>query len=458
MDTRVEKDLIGTKEIGSDVVWGIHTQRACDNFPLSMLRVSKRFICAYVTVKKACALASKDLGYLDGVVADAIIAACDQLIADYTSDYFPVDALQGGAGTSTNMNVNEVLANLANLLCEKKLGSYDVVHPIEHVNLYQSTNDTYPSALKIACIELLRQLSSQIEKVQGAFQSKEKSFASIITIGRTELQDAVPITLGAQFASFAEAFARDRWRTFKCEERIRTITLGGTAVGTGLTAPRDYIFLVVEKLRTITGLGLARAENMVDQTANTDPFVEISGILKAHAQNLIKIAGDLRLLHYFGEIKLEAVQAGSSVMPGKVNPVICESMIQVGMKIIANDYLITDACSRGTLQINEFMPIISHALLESLEIAQAANSIFATHIERIEADADVCKRKSCTSEALITAFVPSIGYEKATDLMRAFKASNQKDIVQFLHEHLDPKLIERVLSPTAITALGYTNE
>jgi aspartate ammonia-lyase len=458
MGKRVEKDLIGSKEIDDSVVWGIHTERAQENFPISRLRLSKNFICAYIAVKKACAQANKDLGYLDVHIADMIIRACDELVSAYDPIFFPVDALQGGAGTSTNMNVNEVIAHRANELLQKEFGAYATIHPIEHVNLYQSTNDTYPTALKIACIELLRHLSSAIEKVQGALQRKEKMFAAIITLGRTELQDAVPITLGSQFASFAEAFARDRWRTFKCEERIRTVNLGGTAVGTGLTAPRDYIFLVIEKLRTVTGLGLARAENMVDHTANTDSFVEISGILKAHAQNLIKISGDLRLLHYFGEIRLTQVQAGSSIMPGKVNPVICESLIQVGMKIIANDHLITDACSRGTLQMNEFMPVISYALLESLEIASAANMIFAEHIDGIQADSELCKKKSGSSAALITAFLPYIGYEKATDLIRDFKESGRSDLVGFLSHQLDEELVKKVLSPHSITSLGFKKD
>ena len=287
------------------------------------------------------------------------------------ADQFPVDALQGGAGTSTNMNVNEVIANRAIEILGGARGEYSRVHPIEDVNLNQSTNDTYPTALKVSAITGLRRLSEAIAGLQGAFQEKERQFAAIVTIGRTELQEAVPITLGAEFSGFAEAVSRDRWRTFKCEERLRVVNIGGTAVGTGISAPRSYIFLVIERLRDVTGLGLARGENLLDQTANADCFVEVSGILKAHAASLVKICNDLRLLSLLGEMRVPGAQAGSSIMPGKVNPVLLEAGIQAGMKVMANDALIADACSRGSLQINEFLPLVSFALHESLDLLAA---------------------------------------------------------------------------------------
>ncbi len=254
--------------------------------------------------------------------AEAIINACDEIAKGRFSDQFPVDALQGGAGTSTNMNLNEVIANRAIEILGGNKGDYSLIHPLEDVNLHQSTNDVYPTAIKVAGIYRLRDLAKAIAELQGAFQEKEKEFAGIIKIGRTELQEAVPITLGAEFSAFAEAISRDRWRTFKCEERLRVVNLGGTAVGTGLAAPQDYIFLVIEKLREVTGLGLSRGENLPAETANADSFVEVSGILKAHAVNLLKIANDLRLMNLLGEIKLPQLQAGSSIMPGKVNPVL----------------------------------------------------------------------------------------------------------------------------------------
>ena len=229
-------------------------------------------------------------------------------------------------------------------------------------------------------------MSKAISCLQGAFQEKEKEFAAIVKLGRTELQEAVPITLGAEFSAFAEAFSRDRWRTFKCEERLRVVNLGGTAVGTGLAAPRNYIFLAIEKLREVTGLGLSRGENILGETANADTFVEVSAILKAHAVNLIKIANDLRLMNLLGEIHLPHLQAGSSIMPGKVNPVLAEAAIQTGIKVIANDGIVTETAARGTLQINEFLPLLAHALLESLDLLININGLLTEHVRAIMAE------------------------------------------------------------------------
>ncbi len=367
-EKRIEHDFLGSLEIPADAYWGIHTQRAITNFPISSLKVNDALIKSLALTKKACCLANLETGHLAAEKGKAIIAACDEIAAGALSDQFPVDALQGGAGTSTNMNVNEVIANRAIEFLGGQKGNYSLLHPLEDVNLHQSTNDVYPTALKVAAIYRLRDLSSAIAGLQGSFQEKEKEFAAIVKLGRTELQEAVPITLGAEFSAFAEAFSRDRWRTFKCEERLRVVNLGGTAVGTGLAAPRNYIFLVIEKLREVTGLGLSRGENILGETANADSFVEVSGILKAHAVNLIKISNDLRLMNLLGEIRLPQLQAGSSIMPGKVNPVLTEAAIQTGIKVIANDGIITETAARGTLQINEFLPLLAHSLLESLDL------------------------------------------------------------------------------------------
>jgi aspartate ammonia-lyase len=278
-DKRIEYDFLGALEISADAYWGIHTQRAIHNFPISGIKVNSRLIKSLAQIKNSCCLANRETGFLSKEKTEAIITACDEITAGKLSDQFPIDALQGGAGTSTNMNMNEVIANRAIEILSGNKGDYTIIHPLEDVNLHQSTNDVYPTAIKVSAIFRLRDLSKAIANLQGAFQEKEKESSSIVKLGRTELQEAVPITLGAEFSAFAEAFSRDRWRTFKCEERLRVVNLGGTAVGTGLAAPRDYIFLVIEKLREVTGLGLSRGENILSETANADVFVEVSGIL-----------------------------------------------------------------------------------------------------------------------------------------------------------------------------------
>ncbi len=443
MRTRIEKDLLGEKKLPADAPWGIHTARAMENFPIPGSSVNPRLLRTYAQVKKACALANKELGFLSNAKASAILSACDEfLISNFQ---IPLSSLQGGAGTSTNMMVNEVIGNLAK------------AHPIEEVNLHQSTNDTYPTALKIAAIQGVRELGAAFAELQGAFQKQEKRFSSVPILGKTELVDAVPLTLGAQFASFAEAFARDRWRTFKCEERLRTVNLGGTAIGTGLTAPRSYIFLVVEKLREATGLGLSRAENMVEATANADCFVEVSGILNAAAVNLIKVSDDLRRLAMLGEIKLPAVQAGSSIMPGKINPVILESVMQIGIKVKANNNIVADCAARGSLQICEFMPLLAEALLESIDLLIAAAQMLAKHAEGIDADQGKCLERLYASPEIITAFVPMLGYDRCSELFKQFEQHGKGNLREFLEKELGEKIVNKTLSPQNLMSLGYRN-
>ena len=441
-----------------EAYYGIHTQRAVENFVLSGKKTSSALIRALALIKKAAAETNHELKYLSAPQVKAIVTACDEIMDGGLAGEFPVDALQGGAGTSTNMNINEVIANRAIELMGGQKGDYSLIDPLAQVNLHQSTNDVYPTALKIACIYSLRTLSQTITAVQGAFQRKEKDFAGIVKIGRTELQEAVPITLGAEFSAFAEAFARDRWRTFKSEERLRVVNIGGTAVGTGLGAPKTYIFQVIEKLRALSGLGISRNENVVDATANADSFVEVSGILKAHAVNIIKIANDLRLLNLLGEIKLPELQAGSSIMPGKVNPVVTEAAIQTGIKVIANDSIITQAVSRGTLQISEFMPVIAEAMLESLELLNNADIMLLKLIDGVTADESRCREYFEKSPALITAFLPHLGYEKAGQIIKEFKESGRTNLKEFLLEKLGAELVEKVLSPYSLVALGYRDD
>jgi aspartate ammonia-lyase len=455
MDTRIEHDMLGEKVLPSSVYWGIHTQRAIENFSLSGRRVSLSLIRAIAMVKKACAKANSDLGYLAPEKAQVIMAACDEIVAGELQGHFPVDALQGGAGTSTHMNVNEVLANRGLEMMGHAKGDYKELHPLDDVNLHQSTNDVYPTAVKVAAIIQLRSLSAGIAELQGALQRKEKEFASIVKLGRTEMQDAVPLTLGAEFSGWAEAIGRDRWRTFKCEERLRVVNMGGTAVGTGIGAPRDYIFLVIEKLREVTGLGLSRAENVVGETANADVFVEVSGILKAHAVDILKVANDLRLMNMLGEIKLPAVQAGSSIMPGKVNPVVLEAAVQAALKVFANDMLVTEAASRGTGQIVEFMPLLADALLGSLELLSNTSVMLVRHIDGVTADESRCRYYFDRSRTIITAFLPVVGYDRCNELLKEFDAAEEENLRAFLTARLGVETVDKVLSPHNLVGLGY---
>jgi len=372
-----------------------------------------------------------------------------------------VDALQGGAGTSTNMNVNEVLANRALQILGRPLGDYATLDPVDDLNLHQSTNDTYPTALRVAAIGLLRRLEREVIALLEEFQKREKEMAGIVKVGRTQLQDAVLTTLGREMSAYAEAFARDRWRIYKCEERLRVVNLGGTAIGTGLAAPRTYIFRAIDHLRDITGLGLARAENLVEATQNTDAFVEVSGILKALASNLLKIATDLRLLSSgpeggIGELRLPPRQAGSSIMPGKVNPVIPEAVSQAAMVVMANDQTITIACSMGNLELNAFLPVIADALLGSLTLLAQACLIFRTLcVAGLEADAERCRRHVESATASVTALVEGIGYEAATRVAEEAQAMG-KTVRQVVIDRglLTGPQFDALVSSEAVTRLG----
>ena len=436
-DFRKEHDLLGERSVPASALHGIHTERALENFPLAHRPVHPMLIHAFGAVKLACARTNHELGRWDDATFHAVEAACSEMMEGMLDGHVVVDALQGGAGTSTNMNVNEVLANRALQLLGRPLGDYATLDPVDDLNLHQSTNDTYPTALRVAGIWQLRRLEREVVALLEEFQRKEKETAGVVKIGRTQLQDAVLITLGREMSAYAEAFARDRWRIYKCEERLRVVNLGGTAVGTGLAAPRQYIFRVIDHLKDITGLGLARAENLVEATQNTDVFVEVSGILKALASNLLKIATDLRLLSSgpdggLGEIRLPARQAGSSIMPGKVNPVIPEAVSQAAMAVMANDQAITMACSMGNLELNAFLPLIADALLGSLSLLENACRIFRTLcVAGIVADEERCRRSVESSTASVTALVEIIGYEAATDVALAARAGGKsvRDVV-----------------------------
>lgn len=451
---RIEHDALGSLPVPVSAYWGIHTERARANFRLSGRLVAMELVHALATVKRAAAVTNAALGYLDQAQAEAIGRACLDVEEGRLDGEFPLDALQGGAGTSTNMNVNEVVANRALEILGRPKGDYAVVHPLDHVNLHQSTNDVYPTALRLAALRGLQALAADIEALQGTFQAKEADFASVVKLGRTEWMGAVPMTLGAEFGAFAEAFARDRWRVFKCQERIRVVNLGGTGVGTGLGAPREYIFGVTETLRGMTLLPLCRAENLVDATANQDALVEVAGILKAHACNLVKVAGDLRHLASLGEVVLPPLQAGSSFMPGKVNPVALEAVIQSALWAEAQEGLIAQAVQRGTLQICEFMPLVADSLLGMLRALGAATRTLTAQARTLEAGRESCLRALEAAPTLVTALLPVLGYEKAGELSREFAGSGRSDVRAFLVERLGRETMDRCLSPETLTRLG----
>jgi aspartate ammonia-lyase len=422
--TRTEHDLLGTMEVPADAYYGIHTMRAAANFTLSGLRVHPELIRSLALVKKAAAITNQRVGGLPEAKAKAICQACDEVIEGQWQDQFIVDAFQGGAGTSTNMNANEVLANRAIEILGGAKGDYSVIHPNDDVNLSQSTNDVYPTALKLAAIRLLLPVIEDMSRLQGALQEKEAEFANVLKVGRTEMQDAVPVTLGQEFSAWAQAVQRDWWRLHVVEEKLRQINLGGTAVGTGLNADRRYVLSAWDVLRDLTNLGLARAENMIDQTQNADVFVEVSGLLKTAAVNLAKIAADLRLLSSgpragLGEIVLPERQAGSSIMPGKVNPVITEAVTQIAYQVMANDQAITLAAQAGQLELNAFLPLIAHNLFQQLDLLHAGVSTFIERcVSGIQARAEFCRQQVEGSYGLVVAAAPYIGYELASEVAR----------------------------------------
>jgi aspartate ammonia-lyase len=418
-------------------------------------------ILGVVTVKKAAALTHRKLESYPREIADAIVQACDEILAGQWEDQFRVDALQGGAGTSTNMNVNEVIASRAAEILGGRRGDSALVHPLDHVNCCQSTNDVYPTALKIAAIGLLRPLSQTFASLQEALQEKEQEFAGVLKLGRTQLMDALPMMAGQGFGAYAKAVARDRWRLYKAEERLREVNIGGTAIGTGMNAPVKFIFTVTDILQDLTGYGLARSEFPMDPTQNMDVFAEVSGLLKAAAVNLLKISNDLRLLAGgpvggIGELALPAVQAGSSIMPGKVNPVMAEMAAQTAMRVIANDTAITLAAGAGQLELNAFTPLIAESLLESMEIMTNAVRLFEQRCVRgIRIDQERCRELLERSAVLATALVGHIGYERSAAV--AVKARQEgRPVGDVLREEqlLPEERITEILNPYQVTKPG----
>jgi len=418
---RVEHDFLGEKQIPAEAYWGVHTARAVENFPISGTPISAmpQLIRAFGYVKKATARANADLGALDRKRAGAIILACDELIAGRYLDQFVVDVIQGGAGTSTNMNANEVIANIALEKLGFEKGRYDVLHPNDQVNASQSTNDVYPTAVRIALWAGIDDLLESMAVLRKGFEAKAEEFKDILKIGRTQLQDAVPMTLGQEFSTYGVMIEEDEARLREARALIQEVNLGATAIGTGINAPHGYADMACRYLAEVSGIPVVKAYNLVEATQDTGAFVQLSGVLKRVATKLSKTCNDLRLLSSgpqagFGDIKLPPRQAGSSIMPGKVNPVIPEVMNQVAFEVIGNDVTVTMASEAGQLQLNAFEPIMGWSLFKSItHLSSACLTLQANCVAGIEANRDLLARRVRDSITLVTALNPIIGYEKA---------------------------------------------
>jgi aspartate ammonia-lyase len=419
---RLEHDLLGDFEIPSVAYWGVHTARAAQNFPISGVPIGhyRSLIRALAMVKEAAAEANFKVGELDGDLRDAIVKACHEVAEGQFDSQFIVDAIQGGAGTSTNMNANEVIANRALEHLGREKGDYSFCHPLNHVNMSQSTNDVYPTALKVALILELRELIRAMEHLRTAFGNKANEFKDVIKMGRTQLQDAVPMTLGMEFATFARMTMEDEQRLREVIPLLSEINLGGTAIGTQLNAPKGYAAAACEHLTKIAGIQFVVAEDMVEATQDAGVFVMVSGVLKRVAVKLSKTSNDLRLLSSgpragLGEINLPPRQAGSSIMPGKVNPVIPEVVNQIAFAMIGYDITVTMAAEAGQLQLNAFEPIMCRALMMGItQLRQGCYVLADNCVDGITANVAKLRADVENSIGLVTALSPTLGYENAT--------------------------------------------
>ncbi|AZO75582.1 aspartate ammonia-lyase [Mesorhizobium sp. M1D.F.Ca.ET.043.01.1.1] len=457
-DTRVESDLVGERHLPSDALFGIHTLRAAENFDVSGIRLHDfpEFIAAMAMVKKAAVEANLELGLIQPGIGAAIARACDRIIAgDVLKPHFPVDMMQGGAGTSTNMNFNEVIANLSLLDIGNRAGDYDTINPNDHVNLSQSTNDVYPTAIRLTLLRCCETLLNSQRELAAAFRQKGLEFAGIVKVGRTQLQDAVPMYLGQEFDAFAATIENDILLFESSIQLMTEVNLGGTAIGTGVNAPKGFSGIACAHLSNISGVAVRPARNLVEATSDTGAFVTVSGALKRISVKLSKVCNDLRLLSSgpragIGEIRLPALQAGSSIMPGKVNPVIPEMMNQIGFQVIGNDLTVTLAASAGQLQLNAMEPVIVLNILQSIRLlAKGMDLLRIRCIDGIEADAERCRSLHDNSLILAAALNPVLGYSKAAKL--AHRALVEGIGLRQVIES------EGILNPIQVTAIFESN-
>ena len=464
-DYRVEKDSIGVKDIPEEVYYGVQTLRAAENFHITGLNMHPEIINSLAYIKKASAITNCEVGILEKKKAQAIVQACDEIIEGKFHDDFIVDPIQGGAGTSLNMNANEVIANRAIEILGGKKGDYTIVNPNDDVNCGQSTNDVIPTAGKMTSLHLLQNLKKQLLRLYDALNEKAKEFDHVIKMGRTQMQDAVPIRLGQEFKAYSVAIMRDIHRMDKAMDEMRTLNMGGTAIGTGINADENYLRRIVPNLSEISGMEFIQAFDLIDATQNLDSFVAVSGAVKACAVTLSKMSNDLRLMSSgpragFGEINLPAKQNGSSIIPGKVNPVIPEVVNQVAFNIIGNDMTITMAAEAGQLELNAFEPIIFYCMFQSIDtLGYAVETLVDNCIVGITANEERCRQLVENSVGIITAICPHVGYEKTADIAKKAINSNESVRSLILKENImDEEELSRILDPIHMTEPGISGK
>jgi aspartate ammonia-lyase len=459
-DIRIEHDLLGEREVSQACYYGIQTLRAVENYKFTGIAISHYplFIRSLATIKKAAALANRDCGLLTPEMCDIIGKACDEIIAGKHHDQFVVDVIQGGAGTSTNMNANEVIANCALELSGYEKGRYDIIHPLNHVNMSQSTNDVYPTALRITLSLYLDGLVTEMEGLQRSLQAKGEEFADVLKVARTQLQDAIPITLGQEFSAYAVMVGEDIQRLREGQALIREINMGATAIGTGLNAHPQYAARVTRYLAELSGIPVIESQNLVEATQDAGAYVQLSGILKRVAVKLSKICNDLRLMSSgpragFNEINLPAMAPGSSIMPGKVNPVIPEVVNQVAFEVIGNDVTVSLAAEAGQLELNAFEPVIAYSLFRSTDLlGRACRTLAERCIDGITANAAQCRQMVENSIGLATALNPYLGYEKSTEIAaEALRTGRSVYDVVLEKGYLSREVLDDLLSPEKMT-------
>ncbi len=464
-DYRTEKDSIGEKKVPEDVYYGVQSLRAAENFHITGLNMHPEIINSLAYIKKAAAITNCEIGILDKDRATAIVQACDEIIEGKFHKDFIVDPIQGGAGTSLNMNANEVIANRAIEILGGKKGDYSVVNPNDHVNCGQSTNDVIPTAGKMTSLRLLKVLKEELLRLHKTFAQKAEEFDHVIKIGRTQMQDAVPIRLGQEFHAYSVAVLRDINRMDKAMDEMRFLNMGGTAIGTGINADKAYLNRIVPNLVEVSGMDFVQAFDLIDATQNLDPFVAVSGAIKACAVTLSKIANDLRLMSSgpragFGEINLPPKQNGSSIMPGKVNPVIPEVVNQVAFNVIGNDITITMAAEAGQLELNAFEPIIFYCMFQSIDtLAYAVRTFVDNCVSGITANEERCEELAENSIGLITAISPHVGYQKAADIAKKALKTGKSVRSLILEEDLMSKEeLDCILNPVNMTEPGISGK